>query len=79
MRYRARIGRSDASSASVFSLARLSCASPGYVQYVTQVHTILVLVRTGIGIALVPVSAATLHPDNTPSTQRRSAATGVDD
>jgi DNA-binding transcriptional LysR family regulator len=24
----------------------------------------LVLVRTGIGIALVPASAATLHPDN---------------
>lgn len=37
--------------------------TPRYVQYVTQVHTMLVLVRTGIGIALVPASAATLHPD----------------
>ena len=38
-------------------------ATPRYVQYVTQVHTMLVLVRSGIGIALVPASAATLHPD----------------
>lgn len=29
----------------------------------TQVHTMLVLVRSGIGIALVPASAATLHPE----------------
>ena len=43
--------------------AILSGATPRYVQYVTQVHTMLVLVRTGIGIALVPASAATLHPD----------------
>ena len=32
-------------------------------QYVTQVHTMLVLVRSGIAIAPVPASAATLHPD----------------
>ena len=38
-------------------------ATPRYVQYVTQVHTMLVLVRSGLGIALVPASAATLHPD----------------
>ena len=38
-------------------------ATPRYVQYVTQVHTMLVLVRSGVGIALVPASAATLHPD----------------
>ena len=38
-------------------------ATPRYVQYVTQVHTMLVLVRSGIGCALVPASAATLHPD----------------
>lgn len=37
--------------------------TPRYVQYVTQVHTMLVLARIGIGIALVPASAATLHPD----------------
>ena len=39
-------------------------ATPRYVQYVTQVHTMLVLVRSGLGIALVPASAATLHPDD---------------
>jgi DNA-binding transcriptional LysR family regulator len=38
-------------------------ATPRYVQYVTQVHTMLVLVRSGIGVALVPASATTLHPD----------------
>ncbi|GGF20314.1 LysR substrate-binding domain-containing protein [Williamsia phyllosphaerae] len=38
-------------------------ASPRYVQYVTQVHTMLVLVRSGIGMALVPESAMTMHPD----------------
>jgi DNA-binding transcriptional LysR family regulator len=38
-------------------------ATPRYVQYVTQVHAMLVLVRAGIGIALVPASAATLHPE----------------
>lgn len=38
-------------------------ATPRYVQYVTQVHTMLVLVRSGIGVALVPASAATLHPE----------------
>jgi DNA-binding transcriptional LysR family regulator len=39
-------------------------ATPRYVQYVTQVHTMLVLVRSGIGIALVPASATTLHPED---------------
>jgi DNA-binding transcriptional LysR family regulator len=33
------------------------------VQYVMQAHTMLVLVRSGIAIAPVPASAATLHPD----------------
>jgi DNA-binding transcriptional LysR family regulator len=33
------------------------------VQYVMQAHTMLVLVRSGIAIALAPASAATLHPD----------------
>lgn len=37
--------------------------TPRYVQYVTQVHTMLVLVRSGTGTALVPESAATLQPD----------------
>ena len=47
----------------LISTFTIAGASPRYVQYVTQVHTMLVLVRTGIGIALVPASAATLHPD----------------
>ena len=38
-------------------------ASPRYVQYVTQVHTMLVLVRSGLGMALVPESAQTMHPE----------------
>ncbi len=38
-------------------------ATPRYVQYVTQVHTMLVLVRSGLGMALVPESAATMHPE----------------
>lgn len=36
---------------------------PRYVQYVTQVHTMLVLVRSGIGMGLVPESAKTMQPD----------------
>ena len=48
----------------LISTFTIAGASPRYVQYVTQVHTMLVLVRTGIGIALVPASAATLHPDH---------------
>ena len=38
-------------------------ASPRYVQFVTQVHTMLVLVHSGLGLALVPESATTMHPD----------------
>ncbi|WP_319449204.1 MULTISPECIES: LysR substrate-binding domain-containing protein [unclassified Mycobacterium] len=45
---------------STFTIAGVT---PRYVQYVTQVHTMLVLVRSQIGIALVPASAATLHPE----------------
>jgi DNA-binding transcriptional LysR family regulator len=47
----------------LISTFTIAGATPRYVQYVTQVHTMLVLVRSGIGIALVPASAATLHPD----------------
>jgi DNA-binding transcriptional LysR family regulator len=36
--------------------------TPRYVQYVTQVHTMLVLVRSGIGMALVPESSTTMQP-----------------
>ena len=45
---------------STFTIAGVT---PRYVQYVTQVHTMLVLVRSQLGIALVPASAATLHPE----------------
>ncbi|PZG16954.1 LysR substrate-binding domain-containing protein [Nonomuraea aridisoli] len=37
-------------------------AAPDYVQYVSQVHSLLVLVDAGIGIALVPRSHARLGP-----------------
>jgi DNA-binding transcriptional LysR family regulator len=47
----------------LISTFTIAGATPRYVQYVTQVHTMLVLVRSGIGIALVPASASTLHPD----------------
>jgi len=36
---------------------------PRYVQYVSQVHTMLALVQAGVGLAIVPESAAALHPD----------------
>jgi DNA-binding transcriptional LysR family regulator len=38
-------------------------AAPLYVQYVTQIHSMLGLVRSGIGAAIVPESASGLHPD----------------
>lgn len=47
----------------LISAFTIAGAKPRYVQFVTQVHTMLVLVRSGIGIALVPASAATLHPE----------------
>jgi DNA-binding transcriptional LysR family regulator len=47
----------------LISTFTIAGTTPRYVQYVTQVHTMLVLVRSGIGLALVPASAATLHPD----------------
>ena len=47
----------------LISTFTIAGATPQYVQFVTQIHTMLVLVRSGIGIALVPASAATLHPE----------------
>jgi DNA-binding transcriptional LysR family regulator len=44
---------------SAFTLAGVA---PRYVQYVTQVNTMLVLVQSGLGMALVPESAASMHP-----------------
>ncbi|MFI7167054.1 LysR family transcriptional regulator [Rhodococcus erythropolis] len=40
-----------------------STVRPDYVQYVAQVHTMLVLVNAGIGIAIVPESARSIAPD----------------
>jgi DNA-binding transcriptional LysR family regulator len=34
---------------------------PDFTQYVTQIHTILALVRAGLGAALIPEAAATLR------------------
>jgi DNA-binding transcriptional LysR family regulator len=36
---------------------------PRYVQYVSQVHTMLALVQAGVGLAVVPESATAMHPD----------------
>lgn len=35
--------------------------SPHYVQHISQIHSILGLVKAGIGLALVPKAASTLH------------------
>jgi DNA-binding transcriptional LysR family regulator len=45
-------------------LFQMAGIAPVYVQYVIQTHSILALVNAGIGIAMVPDSARSLHPDN---------------
>ncbi|MGH3291475.1 MAG: LysR substrate-binding domain-containing protein, partial [Trebonia sp.] len=45
----------------VLGLAVRAQVRPGYVQYVSQVHTMLALVQAGIGLAIVPKSAAAMH------------------
>jgi DNA-binding transcriptional LysR family regulator len=47
----------------LISTFTIAGAAPRYVQYVTQVHTMLVLVRSGLGMALVPASAQTMQPE----------------
>lgn len=47
----------------VTTILRSSEVLPNYVQYLHQIHTILGLVGAGMGIALVPESAQTLHFD----------------
>lgn len=39
------------------------CAVPRNVQYLGQIHSILALVGAGMGYALVPAAAASLHPE----------------
>jgi DNA-binding transcriptional LysR family regulator len=46
--------------ADAFAAARVS---PRIVQHLSQIHTVLSLVRTGLGLALVPRSANCLHVD----------------
>lgn len=43
------------------SVFRGAEVQPRYVQYLSQVHSILALVKSGLGLALVPESATTLH------------------
>jgi DNA-binding transcriptional LysR family regulator len=43
---------------------RAAACAPRYVQYISYPHTILSLVSAGLGLGLVPVSAARLHFDN---------------
>ncbi|MET0180341.1 MAG: LysR substrate-binding domain-containing protein, partial [Novosphingobium sp.] len=38
--------------------------SPRFVQHVTQIHSMLGLVRAGLAAAVVPLSATGLHPDD---------------
>jgi len=47
--------------ASQFSKARIL---PRYVQHLSQIHSILALVGAGLGLAMVPRSAATLHVEH---------------
>lgn len=45
----------------LMSLFRTARTQPRYVQYLSQVHSILALVRAGLGSALVPSAATTLN------------------
>jgi DNA-binding transcriptional LysR family regulator len=45
------------------SIFRGAESTPDYVQYLGQVHSILALVKAGIGVALVPAAATALHYD----------------
>lgn len=45
----------------VSNLFRDEKVSPNFVQHVSQIHSILALVRVGLGIAFVPAAASRLH------------------
>ena len=47
----------------LLALFRAAEATPVFVQHVTQVHSMLGLVQAGLGAALVPEAATSLHPD----------------
>jgi len=55
---------------STFTVAGVT---PRYVQYVTQVHTMLMLVSSGLGCALVPASARTMHTEGVVFREIRSS------
>ena len=40
---------------------RRACVRPRYVQYVSQIHTILALVRAGLGVSVVPAGTTVFH------------------
>jgi DNA-binding transcriptional LysR family regulator len=50
---------------------------PRFVQHLTQIHTILALVGTGLGLSLVPASAARLHFDAVVLRPLQSGVAGV--
>ncbi len=45
----------------LISIFRRTETAPKYVQYLSQVHSILALVKAGLGVALVPAAARVLH------------------
>ena len=45
----------------VSSLLERAEVLPDIVEYVSQIHSMLALVRAGIGVALIPAAAAMLH------------------
>lgn len=47
----------------VIAAFRTARVAPHYVQHLSQIHTVLALVRSGLGAALVPAAAASLHLD----------------
>jgi DNA-binding transcriptional LysR family regulator len=47
----------------VNSIFAAASVLPSYVQYLSQIHSILALVASGLGAAIVPEAAATLHMD----------------
>lgn len=57
----------------IVSTVTVAGVVPRYVQYVTQVHTMLMLVSSGLGCALVPASARTMHTEGVVFREIRSS------